>query len=138
MKFKYEKLLAGRGPSFTDLTPVPIIKINLHPSYPNYACLVDSGADYTIFHADIGRAIFGLKIEDGKKKTISGITSNQFIGYIHKIKYKLGGWEYEAEVVFADGLGTPVGVLGRSGFFEFFVVKITHIKESIELKDLTR
>lgn len=137
MKFKYEKLLAGKGASVKELISVPLIRVDFS-SPPSYFCLVDSGADNTIFHGDIGRDIFGLKIENGEKKTITGISGHQFTGYIHRIQYKLGGWDYEADVVFADNLAFPFGILGRNGFFEFFAVKITHNQESIELKDLTR
>lgn len=135
MKFKYTKLPAGGKLPSPKLIAVPLIEVEL--SIGNYLCLVDSGADHCFFPAEVGERL-GLKVKKGRKIEGTGITGTKFTVYFHKIPYKIGGWDYEAEIGFSYDLGIPFGVLGRDGFFEFFVVKITHSKEEIELKDLTR
>jgi len=135
MKFRYWKL-----PSYKTTIPMPIIEVVLSPPSGGetfrYPCLVDSGAEYCYFHAKgIGRDLLKLVIEDGEAMDIKGIAGISLEGYLHKIHYKLGGWDFEAEVCFVPELKAPFGILGRAGFFDFFKVQFEHRKEIIELKD---
>jgi len=129
MKFKYIKLLTANG-KFVEL---PLIEIKLNNIY--YLCLVDSGAEFSYFHGEIGEKL-GLNVRDGKVIKSRGITGDEFTGYFHKIKVKIGGWDYEVEVGFSYKLGTPFGILGREGFFNLFKVCFRHLKKEIELKPI--
>lgn len=136
MKFQYWKF-PDRQKAVVSL---PIIEVNLFAKDGggrfNYPCLVDSGADYCFFHArEIGRGLLGLDIEKGEKlERIKGITGAELEAYLHVITYQIGGWDFKTKIAFSYNLGSPFGVLGREGFFEFFKVCIEHRKEVIELK----
>lgn len=133
MEFRYKKLPSGKGRHL----PVPVIDVGI--KVPErlgmifYNCLVDSGADQTYFHGDIGRAV-GLKIEDGEESVGKGIAGQVFISYKHKFVYTIGGTEIKAHIYFSDGMGMPFGILGREGFFDYFRVCFDQKKEIIEIK----
>jgi len=129
MKFYYPKLPTRNG-KFVEL---PLIDITL--PFGRYLCLVDSGAELCYFHGKIGE-LLGLKVRDGKEIKSRGITGEQFVAYLHKIKVKIGGWDYEIEVGFSYELGTPFGILGREGFFNLFKICFHHLKKEIELKPI--
>jgi len=129
MKFYYPKL-PTRNKKFVEL---PLIDITL--PFGRYLCLVDSGAEFCYFHGKIGE-LLGLKVKDGKEIESRGITGDQFVAYLHKIKVKIGGWDYEIEVGFSYELGTPFGILGREGFFNLFKICFHHLKKEIELKPI--
>ena len=129
MKFGYVKLPAKDG-KFIEL---PLVEVTL--DFGRYFCLVDSGADFCYFHGKIGE-LLGLDIESGEIMEGRGITGQEFKVYLHKIKFKIGGWDYEAKIGFSYELGVPFGILGREGFFNLFKVCFDHPKKEIELKRL--
>jgi len=94
MKFKYIKLLTTNG-KFVEL---PLIEIGLNNLY--YLCLIDSGAEFCYFHGKIGE-LLGLNVKQGREIKSRGITGDDFTAYLHKIRIKIGGWDYEIEVGFS-------------------------------------
>lgn len=79
MKFRYKKY----GPNI--LRPViPIEIIYRNKSVP-YEVLIDSGADFCIFDAQIGE-ILGVPIEEGEKFEVAGITGEKEPIYFHHCK----------------------------------------------------
>jgi len=129
MKFYYPKLPARNG-KFVEL---PLIDMTL--PFGRYLCLVDSGAEFCYFHGKIGE-LLGIKVREGKEIKSRGITGSEFTSYFHKVKVKIGGWDYEINISFSYELGTPFGVLGREGFFNLFKVCFNHLKKEIELKPI--
>jgi hypothetical protein len=126
MKFPYRKY-----PS-KPVEPYPTRKNILRPVIPirlvhedescGYHALVDSGADYCIFHAEIGELI-GLNIKTGKKLHVSGIGGEKAGAYFHTIIMEVGGWKYKCYAGFSYKIETmPYGILGQSGFFNLFIV----------------
>ena len=96
--------------------------------------MVDSGADYNIFHAVIGE-ILGLDIKSGKKENFGGITGGQSTAYFHLINGEIGGYKYKLYCGFSYDIPSyGYGVVGQKGFFDIFIVKFDLIKEEIELK----
>ena len=75
MKFDYFKLpLAQRSDFFgsTILKPIISFKISKGNQILQYAALIDSGADFCIFDAEIGEYL-GLDICSGPKEMFGGI-----------------------------------------------------------------
>ena len=88
-----------------------------------FPSIVDSGADYCIFPANIAEDV-GLDIEKGKKLPMHGIGGEEFI-YFHKLKVFVdiedATWQFDCPVGFSRGMSPKgVGYLGRSGFFDLF------------------
>jgi len=135
MKFSYTKLPTdGKLPSeFVDL-PLIDIALDTQNGVASYYCLVDSGADYCYFHADIVSAMGIKDIKTGKLKPTTGIVKGAALeAYLHTITYKVGGWENKAEIAFSSELSVPYGILGRNGFFDYFKVEFNHPKKEIKL-----
>lgn len=130
MKFRYVKY--GQI-----LRPVIPIKVKNRNQEIGYYVLIDSGADICLFNAEIGE-IIGLDIKKWKIKEVFGIGGKASFYYLHKIKIEVGDWEYEIDAGFmpsiSGSLGMPYGVVGQSGFFEYFKVIFDRAKEEIELK----
>jgi len=118
MKFPYQKLPHGKQ----DI-PKPIIDVFMEgPLGPFYCkCLVDSGADSSIFPAKgIGEDLLCLNIRSGERKDMHGISGKPLEGYEHEIDIGVGGRKYKLKAVFAYGFDQGMGLLGRNGFFILF------------------
>lgn len=139
MDFKYKKF--PFDPSNTPFTgtknalrPVIEIEFEYEKGKFKYFVLIDSGADYCIFHAAIGE-LLGLKIEEGRPLTFYGTSGEPQKAYFHKVKFKVGGHDHECEVGFSREMEQlAYGILGQIGFFDKWNVKFEYEKENIEIK----
>ena len=137
-KLDYRRFPAGPTEPFPSRTSVvrPVVPIALiHGSNRvRVFALIDSGADYCIFHAEIGEQI-GLEIESGKSLSFSGISSAGQTAYFHNIELEVGGHEFDCYAGFSrDIQDLPYGILGQVGFFDIFKVSFDYNKEKIELQ----
>ena len=117
----------------------PVIQIDLESPTKGkfgYFVLIDSGADYCIFHASIGE-LLGLDIKSGTPLTFYGTSGEPQIAYFHKITFKIGGNPHTAEVGFSYEMEKlAYGLLGQDGFFDKWNVKFEFKKENIEIKEV--
>lgn len=139
MKFPYFKLsLPQHSECFgwSILKPIVSVKISVGDKELHYAALIDSGADFCIFDAEIGEYL-GLDIQSGKQEEFGGIQEKGGAkAFLHQIKLNIGGWDYKTIVGFSYDIARHgFGILGQKGFFDIFVVKFDLLKEEIELKD---
>lgn len=129
MKFKYKKY----GPGI--IRPVIPVEIEYQNRSVSYEVLVDSGADFCIFDAQIGSAL-GIDVENGDRGEVWGITGIQEYYFIHPITIRVGGWPYKIRAGFLPNIARMgYGVVGQNGFFNLFAVKFDLVKEEIELKE---
>lgn len=131
MKFQYKKFRTIDG----KIIYKPVIPIEL--VYQNteykYEALIDSGADFCIFHSDIGR-VLGIPVEKGEVETFGGIGGLPMKSFAHPIKIRIGGHELRTQARFSPEIAPfGFGVLGQIGLFDKFVVKFDYQKKSIEL-----
>lgn len=142
MKFRYHKLLLDhRSPLFghSILKPIIPIKILVGGKELEYAALIDSGADFCIFDAEIGEYL-GLKVKEGVKINFGGIQDRGgAVAFSHEVNLNIGGWNYKAVVGFSyDIAGHGFGILGQKGFFDTFRIIFDYEKEEVELKERKR
>lgn len=129
MKFKYKKY----GPGI--LRPVIPIEISYQNRSVPYEVLVDSGADFCIFDAEIGE-LLGIDITNGEPQEVGGITGKVETYYVHTVTMKVGGWPYHTKVGFLHNIARlGYGVVGQKGFFDVFIVRFDLLKEEIEFKE---
>lgn len=129
MKFKYKKYAPGV------LRPVIPIEVIYRGRSVPYEVLVDSGADFCIFDAEIGE-LLGIDIESGEPHTVGGITGAIETYFAHEVTLTVGGWPYIVSVGFLPNIARlGYGVVGQKGFFDTFVVQFDLVKEEIELKE---
>lgn len=118
----------------------PVIQIDFESNNGTfgYFVLIDSGADYCIFHAKIGE-LLGLDIKSGKPLTFYGTSGEAQKAYFHKVRFRIGGIDHECEVGFSyDMEKLAYGLLGQEGFFNKWIVKFAYHKENVELKEIIR
>lgn len=129
MVFPYKKY----GPGF--LRPVIPIEVIYKDIAVPYEVLVDSGADFCIFDAQIAD-ILGIDIESGERGEVAGITGINAPIYFHNIEIKVGGWAFKIRAAFLKEIGRfGYGVVGQRGFFDIFTVKFDLAKEEVELRE---
>lgn len=139
MKFFYSKISLPHKSKVLGgaiLKPIIPVKIVVGGKTIRYSALVDSGADFCIFDAEIGEAL-GLDIRSGEKEIFGGIQGRGGAeAFFHGVELNIGGWEYKTIVGFSYDIAKfGFGVLGQKGFFDIFVVKFDLLKEEIELKE---
>jgi hypothetical protein len=129
MKFKYKKYAPGI------LRPVIPIEIVYKGRAVPYEVLVDSGADFCIFDAEIGD-LLGINVKEGDPQKVAGITGVVESYYVHPVTIKVGGWSFSIKAGFLPNIAQlGYGVVGQKGFFDIFIVKFDLLKEEIELKE---
>lgn len=139
-KLDYRKFPAQRTEPFPRRTSVsrpvvPIALINGSQRIRNLA-LIDSGADYCIFHAEIGEQI-GLDIESGKRLSFFGTGGQEQSAFFHDVKLEVGGHEISCFAGFSRELESlPYGILGQIGFFNKFKITFDYEKGKIELQSV--
>lgn len=139
MKFKYFKFPLSRGSDFfgfSILRPIIPVTAKVGNIEVSYAALIDSGADFCIFHGEIGE-LLGLNVRQGKSERFGGIqTGLSAEAFLHEITLSIGGWNYKAVIGFSYDIAPQgYGILGQKGFFGLFIVKFDLTKEEIELKE---
>ncbi|PIP23046.1 MAG: hypothetical protein COZ91_00315 [Candidatus Nealsonbacteria bacterium CG_4_8_14_3_um_filter_39_7] len=127
MKFSYKKY------GTRAVRPVIPVELSYKDRSISYEVLVDSGADFCIFDAQIGE-LLGIEIKDGKKEEVAGITGVIQPYYVHDIIIKIGGWPYEIKAGFLPNIAQlSYGVVGQIGFFDIFIVRFDLLKGEIDL-----
>ena len=113
MKFYYQEL-AGRL--------LPIVPIELKgKEWISFDAYVDSGASYSIFHADICEDL-GIELESGKEGFISMADRSQIKIYMHNIRVKIAEKEFTAAIGFSRHLGIGFNIIGRLDVFNKFKI----------------
>lgn len=125
--------------SYLTITPAvrrPIIDIIVRSDkyFAIYPMLIDSGADYCILNLELAKS-FGIKLSKTAVKFF-GIGREQIIGKWGKIELKIAGHTYKSKVLFAEISQFGHGILGQSGFFDHFDVKLSYFKQTIEIEPI--
>lgn len=137
MKFKYQKIQIEKSEAFPErkfiLRPIIPIILRHEDKKVGYRVLIDSGADYNIFHGVIGE-ILGLDLKMGRKENLGGISGHTLTAFFHFVDAEVGGWGYKLYCGFSYDIPPfGYGVVGQKGFFDTFKVSFDYRKEEIEL-----
>jgi len=140
MQFPYRKFSSPPNPAFPDRRhgrrPVIPVEVKYKGKAIKYLALIDSGADFCIFHAEIGK-VLGIDITKGPKLDYVGITGEKEESFFHNVLINIGGWDRKCYCGFSYKFNKskmPYGVLGQKGFFDLFKVSMDYGKSEIELK----
>ncbi len=93
--------------------------------------LVDSGANFSVFNARVAKAL-GIDLRTGEKIELHGL--GRAVGYVHQISMALNKFRFDARVVFSDELTVSLNILGRSDFFQPFLVTFDEQARKIRLE----
>lgn len=121
-----------------DLWYRPIIPVTLtyQGKQVSYMALIDSGADFNIFHKDIAD-ILKIDLSKLKKVTFAGISSNgrQCKGSFVEVNLDVKGMMTKTMVLFSNDISdNGYGILGQQGFFNNFKVTFDYASKKIEIK----
>ena len=138
MKFKYLKFRLHEPSKFfgnSVLRPIIPVGIFHNKNSLKYAALIDSGADFNIFDAELGEYL-GIEIKSGVKETFGGVQERGGAEvFLHEVTLNIGGWDHKTMVGFSYDIAKHgYGILGQKGFFDIFAVKFDLAKEEVELK----
>lgn len=98
--------------------------------------LLDSGADFNVFHADIA-SILGIDLRKLKEVSFGGIKQdlNKCKGYLAAIELGTGNEFFDSAAIFSSDISdSGYGILGQSGFFDHFRITIDFKTDNIYLK----
>lgn len=112
----------------------PIIPVTIFydQKFVHMEALIDSGADYNIFHGDVA-AYLGINLALGSKKIIHGV-AGKIKGYEHKIDLKVGQVKFRSNITFSNQIPDNFTcVLGGKGFFDHFQVTLDYSQRAITL-----
>lgn len=115
VEFPYLKDAAGR------YAPIVYLQVWTGDRWLYLQAYVDSGASWTVFHADVAQL---LKIKPAKRtRRYMALGNGSVIPvWIYRIRVRFAGQEFEVPVGFSDALRVGFNLLGRAGFFDRFVI----------------
>lgn len=117
------------------LRPIIPIKISINGQTAKYDALIDSGADFCIFHAEIAEYL-GIDVQSGLREVFSGVEDS--IGaeaYFHELTLTIGDKSIKTLIGFSyDIVDHGYGLLGQKGLFDKFRINFDLTEKQIELK----
>lgn len=112
--FRY-KSVRGR------LAPIITIGVKIGAAWYPIEVYVDSGAAYTVLHAQIADGV-GFDYRPGEPMYLQ-VGDGGFIPvYLHDLEMQVGTERFVGKVGFSDKLGIGFNLLGRVGIFDRFKV----------------
>ena len=116
------------------LRPIIPLKISSKKFTVKYDALIDSGADFCIFHAEIGEYL-GIDVKSGLREIFSGVEES--VGaeaYFHELTLIIGDIEIKTLVGFSyDIADYGYGLLGQKGLFDKFKINFDLKQKKIQL-----
>jgi len=136
ISFRYSQIETKPFPSsnrkVTLFRPIIPITILFKKQFVRMETLIDSGADYNIFHGDVATYL-GINLTRGSKRTIHGI-AGKIKGYEHKVELKIDQIKFPSRITFSNQLPNNfICVLGGKGFFDHFQVNLDYNNKTITL-----
>ena len=99
----------------------PVVEIHLKTKETQgfrVSTYADSGADITIFPKSVSN-ILGLKLQDGRESTVTGVGGQEVKIFIHTITVRIGDEELEIRAGFTEREDVPY-LLGRTDILTHF------------------
>lgn len=94
----------------------------------SFLILVDSGAEFSLFTKSDAE-LLGLKLQQGEKINIGGVTGDRFLAFIHPVIIKIRNKKIKIEAAFSAQDNTP-RVIGRNPLFSHFFITFDHKKRN--------
>jgi hypothetical protein len=140
MKFKYRKIPDLEHPSRKWVSRPYLLVTLFHGTNKRpVLSLVDSGADYCLFHSSVAEEL-GIDLKSGWIKDFGGIAAGQSVqAYMHTIQIEIQGFrervEIEAGFADSDAIG---GLLGGVGFLDNYKITLEKYKGRFQIESRPR
>lgn len=125
MRFPY---IQFRG-KFSPIVPIRFRRED--GDWVEFKAYVDSGAGFSIFHAD-DTEILGLKLEEGEREYVTVGDGSLIPVYSHRVTIQVAEEEFEAMIGFSRRLGIGFNILGRKDVFERFKICFDEREKNVE------
>lgn len=96
---------------------------------------VDSGASFSIFSARLVEKLDFLYKKGQLDKIIVG-NGNMIPIYLHRLKIKIGEYQFFTPIGFSENLGVGFNLLGRAGIFNRFDITFSDSKRKITFTEV--
>ena len=113
--FRYLKDAQGRH------APIVYLQVWTGNRWLYLQAYVDSGASWSIFHADVAQ-LLGLKLSGAKRRYVALGNGSVIPVFLHRVRVRFAGAEFLIPAGFSDALKVGFNVLGRAGLFDRFVM----------------
>lgn len=112
------------------LIPSIPLELYLNGEWFKFMAYVDSGASYSIFSARLVKEL-NFPYQKGQLDKIIVGDGSLIPIYLHRLKIKIGKYQFFAPIGFSDKLGVGFNLLGRAGIFNRFDITFSDSKRRI-------
>lgn len=112
--------------------PVVDVTLAVSRSPLTIRALVDSGATFSVFRAEI-LDYLGILLHRGSPLYLEGV-GGRILGYRHSLPAQVGDKKFRLTVIFSRELTVSFNLLGRNNFFHKFLVTFDEPGRVIHLK----
>jgi len=113
------------------LYPIIPVTISKGQMFLRTEGLIDSGANISVFSADIAE-YFGIDITKGEKVYLQGI-GGHIAGYIHEMALTMSNVTVPCRIVLSPELIIGFNVLGRENLFDKFLITFDESHKKVRL-----
>ena len=139
MKYNYTQIANNQEPNKPILRPYIGVRIIHQNKHKDLVALIDSGADVSLAHADIG-TLLGVDVPAGRPWSYRGSVNTQVgLAYIHNLHLILINFSsLDLDIAFTDQIPPGTFLLGQRHFFETYQVRFDLSKRIFEVLELPR
>ncbi len=103
--------------------PSPLVEVHIANRGKSVRTLayLDTGATYSVFHADFAEEL-GLDIYSGERKDVTVGDGGMIPLYLFKLDVTIEQLKITAKIGFSDRLGTGINIIGREDILDKYVV----------------
>ncbi len=113
--FPYLKDAAGR------YAPIVYLQVWTGNRWLYLQAYVDSGASWTVFHADVAQ-LLGIKLSRSARRYMALGNGSVIPVSLYRVRMRFAGVELTVPAGFSDALKVGFNLLGRAGLFDRFVM----------------
>jgi hypothetical protein len=116
----------------------PVTITALNGQSVRFLAILDTGADTCVFPLSTA-ILLGLDVLNSPKAFTGGVGSQSNLTMYERVKIDLGdGISFETRAGFTQGLDAiGLGLLGQTGFFEYFNVEFRHSEKIFTIEPIT-
>ncbi len=115
VSFPYLKDATGRD------APIVYLQVWTGNRWLYLQAYVDSGASWTIFHADVAQLV-GVNLSHAKRRRMTLGNGSTIHIFFARVRVRFAGKEFTVPAGFSDALEVGFNLLGRAGFFNRFAM----------------
>lgn len=116
---------------------LPLLDVTLFYRGNSHAvkCLVDSGADESLFHSSVARGL-GIELDAGEPRIYFPVGGSPITGFVHRLSLQIHGFDERIEIEAGFSEENHLSLLGQDGFFESYEVIFRRYEKRFEINSI--